>query len=206
MEITAKVVYYMPMISHLSGTLLLANDRFIVLDVQGVGYKVRVSLDTLHAIKNTATNAQKISLWTHLVVREDILDLYGFLNENELDFFELLISVSGIGPRSALGILNVAPIEHLKEAIGKGDVSSLTKVSGIGSKSAQKIVLELKDKVGFIITDKYSNVLHDENDAIEGLQALGYSGKEAREALKQTPPEIAGTGNRIKYALKYLSK
>lgn len=198
-------MYYVRMISHLSGTLLHASDRFIVVDVHGVGYKVRVAQDTLHSLRSIPD--KKVSLWTHLVVREDVLDLYGFLNEADLDFFELLISVSGIGPRSALGILNVAPVEHLKEAISRGDASSLTKVSGIGSKSAQKIILELRDKVGAHEEGgKRSGALQDEHDAIEGLQALGYSDREAREALKQVPPEIKGTGDRIKRALKHLSK
>lgn len=192
------------MISHISGTLIHANDRYIIVDVQGVGYKIRVTQDTLFDLKKAINN--KVSFWTHLVVREDILDLYGFNNEDELDFFELLIGVSGIGPKSALGILNVAPVNQLKEAISRGDASSLTKVSGIGSKSAQKIVLELRDKVGTFESTAQTGTLRDEHDAIAGLQALGYSDREAREALKQVSSDIKGTGERIKSALKHLSK
>ncbi len=193
------------MISHLSGTLIFASDRFIVVDVNGVGYKVRVALDTLHALRSV-TNKQ-VSLWTHLVVREDVLDLYGFQNETVLEFFEMLISVSGIGPRSALGVLNVAPVAHLKEAIANGDASALTKVSGIGSKSAQKIILELRDKVGGVdgVTIQ-AGALREEHDAIEGLVALGYAEREAREVLKGVPLDIKGTSARIKYALKNLAK
>lgn len=192
------------MIAHLSGTLYFASDRFIIVDVNGVGYKVRVALDTLRSLRAVAD--KKVSLWIHTVVREDALDLYGFQNEEQLEFFELLIGVSGIGPRSALGVLNVAPIDHLKQAISQGDATALTKVAGIGNKSAQKIVLELRDKVGSYEGSTTSGALREEHDAIEGLIALGYAEREAREALKAVPPEITGTSARIKYALKHLSK
>lgn len=192
------------MIAHLSGTLLFASDRFIVVDVLGVGYKVRVALDTLRTLRGNAE--KKVSLWIYTVVREDTLDLYGFENQAELDFFEMLIGVSGIGPKSALGILNVAPVDHLKEAISKGDASALTKVSGIGSKSAQKIILELRDKLGGDITETGGTILGEERDAIEGLVALGYAERQAREALKNVPAETKGTGSRIKEALKRLGK
>ncbi len=200
-----KTVYYVYMISHLTGTLMFANDRFVVVDVGGVGYKVRVALDTLRALRSA--ESKRISLWTHLVVREDVLDLYGFQNETELEFFEMLISVSGIGPRSALGVLNVAPVDHLKEAIANGDASALTKVSGIGSKSAQKIILELRDKMGgvdgIIIQ---TGALREEHDAIEGLVALGYAERDAREVLKSVPADVKGTSARIKHALKQMGK
>ncbi|MDD5152560.1 MAG: Holliday junction branch migration protein RuvA [Candidatus Pacebacteria bacterium] len=193
------------MISHLSGTLLSANDRFIVVDVGGVGYKVRVTVDTLQALRKTTD--KKVSLWTHLVVREDALDLYGFQDENEIDFFEMLISVSGIGPKSALGIMNTAPIDHIKEAISNGDAGALTKVSGIGSKSAQKIILELREKVGGSGEGETGvGALREEHDAIEGLVAMGYTDREAREALKKVPGDIKGTSGRIKQALKQLGK
>lgn len=194
----------MGMISHLSGTLMHASERFIVIDVSGIGYKVRVTLDTLQKLRGSAD--KKVSLWTHLIVREDVLDLYGFQNEHEMDFFEMLISVSGIGPKSALGILNVAPIEHLKEAISNGDTATLTKVSGIGSKGAQKIILELRDKLGGHGEATPKGALRDEHDAIEALCALGYSEREAREALKGVSPETKGTSARIKEALKNLGK
>ncbi len=197
--------YDVSMISHLSGTLFFASDRFIVVDVGGVGYKVRVALDTLRVLR--ASSDKKVSLWIHTVVREDVLDLYGFQNETELEFFEMLISVSGIGPRSALGVLNVAPVAHLKEAIANGDASALTKVSGIGSKSAQKIILELRDKMGGGDgATIQSGALRDEHDAIEGLVALGYAERDAREALKGVPLDIKGTSARIKQALKQMGK
>ncbi|MBI5798696.1 MAG: Holliday junction branch migration protein RuvA [Candidatus Yonathbacteria bacterium] len=210
------------MIAHLSGTILFAGDKYVVLETAGVGYKVRVTANTLQALRKSADNlpatayrspeaagrwqAGEASLWIYTAVREDALDLYGFQDQNELDFFEMLISVSGIGPKGALGILNVAPVDHLKEAITMGDTGALTKVSGIGSKSAQKIILELREKLGGDISETGTTMLGDERDAIEGLVALGYAERTAREALKKVPAEIKGTGARIKDALKQLGK
>lgn len=191
------------MIAHLSGTILFAGDKYIVIETAGVGYKVRVAADTLQAVRKSAD--KKVSLWIYTVVREDALDLYGFQNQTELEFFEMLISVSGIGPKGALGILNVAPVDHLKEAIAMGDTAALTKVSGIGSKSAQKIILELQDKLGGHESDTGGTMLGDERDAIEGLVALGYAERAAREALKKISVDTKGTGARIKEALKQLS-
>lgn len=192
------------MIAHLSGTILFAGDRYIVIETNGVGYKVRVAVDTLQTLRKNVGN--NMSLWIHTAVREDALDLYGFQNQVELDFFEMLISVSGIGPKGALGILNVAPVDHLKEAIAMGDTGALTKVSGIGSKSAQKIILELQDKLGGHESETGGTMLGDERDAIEGLVALGYAERTAREALKKVSSDIKGTGARIKEALKLLGK
>lgn len=192
------------MIAHLSGSILFAGDKYVVIDVAGVGYKVRVSVDTLQALRKSPD--KKATLWIYTVVREDTLDLYGFEHQNELDFFEMLISVSGIGPKSALGILNVAPVDHLKEAIAMGDTGALTKVSGIGSKSAQKIILELREKLGGDESITGETILGGERDAIEGLMALGYAERVAREALKKVSPDTKGTGARIKEALKNLGK
>jgi len=192
------------MIAHLSGAIFFVGDRFVILETGGVGYKVRVTLDTLQTLRKSTD--KKASLWIYTVVREDALDLYGFENQATLDFFEMLISVSGIGPKGALGILNVAPVDHLKEAIAMGDIGALTKVSGIGSKSAQKIILELQDKLGGHESETGSTLLGDERDAIEGLVALGYAERSAREALKKISTETKGTGARIKEALKLLGK
>lgn len=192
------------MIAHLSGTLFFTNDHFVVIDVNGVGYKVRTSLNTLHALEKEVS--KKISLWIHTVVREDVFDLYGFLNKEELDFFELLISVSGIGPKSGLGILNIASVASLKEAISNGNAVALTKVSGIGAKNAQKIILELRDKLGGAGSEIYGGKLDEEHDAIEGLVALGFSERDAREALKNVSLDIKGPSARIKHALKHLGK
>jgi Holliday junction DNA helicase RuvA len=133
-------------------------------------------------------------------VREDALDLFGFSEYQELEFFQMLLSVSGIGPRSALTILGIATTETLKKAIGSGDISYLTKISGIGKKTAEKIVIELRDKLEDSGAD--SN-LQGELDALEALKSLGYSQAEAREALKKVKSD-ADTNTKVREALKIL--
>src|SRR3989344_2523986 len=133
------------MISLLEGTVEFKGDRFLILNTGGVGYKVFLPAETL---RTTPATGSSIKLWTHLHVREDSLELYGFFFLPELDLFETLISVSGVGPKSALGILGVAPIDTLKRAIAAGETAYLTKVSGIGKRMAEKIIVELRDKMG----------------------------------------------------------
>src|SRR3989344_150561 len=131
------------MIGKVDGTISLVGDRFAIVDTNGIGYKVFMTENTIRSVEV----GQKVALWTHLAVREDALDLYGFRDMGELSFFQMLIDISGIGPRSALSILGLAPIETLSRAIASGDISYLVKVSGIGKKTAEKIVLELRDKL-----------------------------------------------------------
>lgn len=188
------------MIAQISGNVVFTGDRYLILDVNGLGYKVYASADT---IRQAGKKTEPVKLWTHLAVREDALDLYGFAERPELELFELLISISGIGPRSALGILNIAPVENLKKAISSGDSSYMTKVSGIGRKTAEKIILELRDKFGSSANVSMPE-LREESDALEALQSLGYSQVEARDALKNVPREISGTSKRVKEALKLL--
>ena len=192
------------MIGQLTGKISHKTERFIILDVAGVGYKVFVSTEALKLLTAKSYQLPVVSFWTHLVVREGVLDLYGFVNKQELDFFELLIGISGIGPKSALAILSLAPPATLEKAIAAGDSSYLTKVSGIGRKSAEKIIVELRDKIGSLETGGEN--LDSEGDAVEALQSLGYNLREAREALRQLPAEITDTGAKIKAALKLLSK
>jgi Holliday junction DNA helicase RuvA len=131
------------MIARIEGTIIHTTDKFFVIDVSGVGYKVFITTDTVGAYGM----GDAVALWTYTAVRENSLDLYGFGSIDELSFFELLLDVSGIGPKSALSILTVASIDTLKKAIATGDTSYLNKVSGIGRKTADKIVLELRDKL-----------------------------------------------------------
>lgn len=188
------------MIAQLTGTALHKMTDSVILDVNGVGYKVHTSLDTLTSLNE----GSEVSLWTYLAVRENALDLYGFQSEEELNFFELLLGISGIGPKSALGVLSVAPVETLRSAVASGDTTYLTKVSGIGSKTAQKIVLELKDKIGALESESGGAARQEESDAIDALKALGYSHSEARNALKKLDESITGTQERIRAALKIL--
>lgn len=187
------------MIAHITGKIIDIQERFLVVDVNGIGYKVFVSSDTISQISIN----QNVSLFTFLAVREDALDLYGFITDEERAFFELLLSVSGIGPKSALSILSVTAIDTLKKAIATGDTSYLNKVSGIGRKTAEKIVIELRDKLKAHINDTHTN-LRGDHDAIDALKALGYSQNEAREALKDLSPDIVDISGKIKEALKRL--
>lgn len=191
------------MISHLRGTIIHKDEKFVILECAGVGYKVFTPAETLRALQKISSET---SLWTYLAVRENALDLYGFIEKEELEFFELLITISGIGPKTALGILSVSSVKNLRQAIASGETAHLTKISGIGKKIADKIVLELRDKIDFLDSEKDTGDMRDESDSIEGLKALGYSEREAREALKKLPREISRPSERIKQALKILGK
>lgn len=192
------------MISSLSGTIRYKGLNMLVIDVGGVGYKTFVTTETA---LETETGSS-IFIWTHLVVRETVLDIFGFLNKEELDTFELLITIPGIGPKSALSILNLAPPSMLRQAVASGDTSYLTRVSGIGKKNAEKIVLELKDKLKITKDDvpTDSTQARTDSDALEALVSLGYNEREARQSLKQVPKEVEGAGERVKRALKILSQ
>ncbi|MEY2641167.1 MAG: hypothetical protein RL150_560 [Candidatus Parcubacteria bacterium] len=185
------------MIAKLRGTVDEVGVSSLILDVSGVGYLVFAPGNVLAHVRT----GQAITLFTHHAIREQSSDLYGFLGQDELSFFELLLTVSGIGPKSALAILNTAPIETLREGIQSGDASHLTKVGGIGKKSAEKIVVELKDKLGgFTYT---GGTTTGSGDAIEALTALGYSLAEARDAIKLVDKDLS-TEDMVKQALKTL--
>lgn len=196
----SRILYTILMISQLYGKIVFSGDRYVIMDVQGVGYKVNMPVE---ALLYASKQVEPVRVWTHLAVREDALDLFGFLNKSELDFFEMLIGISGIGPRSAVGIINIAPVENIKKAISSGDTNYLTKVSGIGRKTAEKIIIELRDKLG-ASTDIGMPELREESDAIEALKSLGYSQNEARDALKKVGENIQGTSKLVKEALKIL--
>jgi Holliday junction DNA helicase RuvA len=189
------------MIGHLEGDVKAVRGGFVILAAGGVGYKVAATREALAAIKSS----QHAALWTHLAVREDVLDLYGFQSEEELRFFELLLTVPGIGPKSALSILDIASLNTLKSAIGTGNASYLTNVSGIGKKTAEKIVLELKDKIGAMGEDM-SRALTGDEEALEAMRSLGYSQQEAREALRKVPAKIEKSSERLREALKILGR
>ena len=185
------------MISWIEGKVKMRGERFLILENNGVGYKIFTVPKT---IKNPPSG-----FWTHLHVREDAMELYGFGEYPELEFFEMLIQISGIGPKSALGILGVAPLDTIKKAISSGETSYLTKVSGIGRKTAEKIVLELREKLGEMESGA-GGMFKEDQDVLSALESLGYSRQEAREVIKQIPENIIGTGQRVKEALKILGK
>jgi Holliday junction DNA helicase RuvA len=192
------------MISRLTGKIVHFDLKYIILDVNGVGYKIATTVDI---ISKLGKDEKVVTVWTYLAVRENALDLYGFLSLAELNFFELLITISGIGPKTALGILNLASLHSLETAIQTGDTSHLTKVSGISKKVAEKIIMELKDKIDKIEhTPESKSAMKNDSDAIEALKALGYSQNEARDALKEVAKTFTKTNDKIKEALKMLGK
>ncbi len=188
------------MISHLKGTLFEKDFGVVIIDVGGVGYRVAVSSATFAALP--MEHDAPVSLYTYMAVRETSMELYGFADRDELSFFEMLIGVSGIGPKSALAILSLATATTLRTAISGNDVSYLTKVSGIGKKTAEKIILELKDKVGSHASS--GPELKEDGDVIEVLVSLGYPRDDARDVLKKIPDSATGTSSRVKEALKIL--
>ncbi len=194
------------MIAYLRGKIINKGQGFIILVVNNTGYLVYVNL-TMHADFDIG---QETELYTHQYVREDALDLYGFKSLEELEMFELLLSISGIGPKSALGVLSIADLEQLKETIAQGDSSLLTKVSGIGRKTAERVVLELREKIikstGSRKQEAGQAQAMTSGDEIDALMALGYSMMQAREALRLVDVKIKDSGERIKQALRKLSK
>jgi holliday junction DNA helicase RuvA len=192
------------MISYLSGKVkfkkvIPKKESTLVVDVGGVGYKV----GTLDRIASSLKSGDEVDLFIYTQVAESVLALYGFVTEEELEFFEVLISISGIGPKSALDILNKAKIEDLKQAAKTGSHEILNKMSGIGPKKAEKIVLGLKDKIGSL--DSGSEEWNDDfSEALEALVALGYSAGQVREALSRC--ESTDTGEKVKEALRLLGR
>ena len=171
--------------------------------VSGIGYKIYGSRAFLgSAYKHDADG--EIKIWTHLYQREDTIELYGFQNYAELEFFEILIKVPGIGPKSALGVFDVASVDVLKNAIASGKTEHLTRVSGIGKKTAEKIVLELKEKFGG--KEGVAFQFQEDEEVFEALKSLGYSAKDIRESLNKIPKDISGTRSRLKESLKILGR
>lgn len=193
------------MIGSLNGKIEIKTAKYVIVDVNGVGYKAFCSDDTLSRLGGAGEAAH---LFTHVYVREDELDLYGFSSEVELEMFELLISISGIGPKGAISILSVAPVADLRSAILSGNDSLLTKVSGIGKKTAQKIIIELKEKVEELgaVGGTTGEGLSQKQDALDALVALGYSQREARAALSKISPDVENVEMRVKEALKILGR
>lgn len=192
------------MISYLEGTVVFKGDRFAVISAGGVGYKVYFASETLRSIPGAG---DAIKVWTHLHVRETDMELYGFLTYAEMQFFEVLIGISGIGPKSALGILGVAPLDTLKRAIAAGETNYLTKVSGIGKRMAEKIIVELRDKLGgATMPDSIRNELAADADVLDALISMGYAQKEVREVVSRIPAGVSGTKERLGEALRMLGK
>jgi len=191
------------MFSYFKGTILDKNAKSITLLVNNIGYKIFIAPTILEKLK---TNTE-LELYTYLRHKEDGMDLYGFKTKQELAFFELLISISGVGPKSALGILEVAKLSNIKKAVLRDDPSILYKVSGVGKKTAERIVVELKNKFESLPIDEQEISLTDsDTEVFDALVGLGYQERDVRQALKQLPETITTTDDKIKHTLKYLGK
>lgn len=185
------------MIGSLRGKVLEVHPTFVLLEVQGVGYMLKGSIPFLTGL----TAGQERFVYTHDHVREDTHDLFGFSSLEELRFFEKLISISGVGPKVALTILSAGSLDAVRRAIMAGDLTTLTSTPGVGTKTAQKIVLELK---GQLVEDESAS--GPDREVVEGLVSLGYSVSQARDVLKHVDPALTDAGERIREALRFLSK
>jgi holliday junction DNA helicase RuvA len=190
-------------IGRLSGILAAKNPPQVLLDVHGVGYEVDVPMSTFF---NLPALGDPVVLLTHLVVREDAQLLYGFLTAPERATFREVLKISGVGPRTALAILSGLSVAELAQAVSRQDGARLVKVPGIGKKTAERLLLELKGKLGpDLALPNAGPVDEAQTDILQALQALGYSEREAASALKALPAGV-GVSDGIKLALKALNK
>ena len=192
------------MIGRLTGTLLEKNPPQILVDVHGVGYEVDVPMSTFYNLPDAGA---KVTLHTHLVVREDAHLLYGFLTENERRAFRLLTRISGIGAKIALAVLSGLSVAELAQAVTMQESGRLTRIPGIGKKTAERILLEMKDRLGADLASAVGvhRTAPASSDILNALVALGYSDKEAIAAVKELPDGIA-VADGIRQALKRLAK
>ena len=192
------------MIGRLTGTLVEKNPPQLLLDVQGVAYEVDVPMSTFYNLPGTG---ERVALFTHLVVREDAHLLFGFGTEQERRAFRQLLKISGVGARTALSVLSGLSVVELAQAVTLQESGRLTKIPGIGKKTAERLLLELKDKLGADVTTGVGvhRVPPASSDVLHALIALGYSDKEAVATIRQLPEGIA-VGDGIRQALKLLAK
>ena len=197
------------MIGYLTGKIITKKPTQVLLDVQGVGYIVNISINTFD--KLTEENS-KISLYTHLSVREDSLTLFGFYTSSEKELFEILIGVNGVGPKLALGILSGINVDEFKDAVANNNVARLVSIPGIGKKTAQRMIMELRDKINKVIVETSSGLESStfaiKDDAIAALIGLGYNQKTAEvttRTLLEKNPSLS-IEDLIKESLKELNK
>lgn len=198
------LVYSLAMIGYISGIIQSLSGKHVIIDVRGVGYRVTLPQKSLNSISKIGS---EIKLYTHYSMnpRDGSIELYGFTTPEELNFFELLTSISGIGPKSAQGILSAADLQQLQLGIIRGDDDYLTKVAGVGPKTAQRLILELKTKILSVnLGNDSQRELGIDSETVEALLALGYSQFQAREAIKTVVTKSTTTEDKIKEALKFL--
>jgi Holliday junction DNA helicase RuvA len=192
------------MIYSVSGRLAVKADNFVVIEAGGLGLKLIVSDTTLKGLP--AAGAPDVKLFSYLQPRENAMELFGFFTEEELEYFEMLISVSGVGPKSALAILDVARLDELSAAIKEGRPDLLTRASGIGRKTAERIIVELRSKVQSAKSGAVVEKMETDSDLVEALSNLGYRREEARAAVAKVDPKLIGIEARLKAALAILNK
>jgi len=190
------------MIGKLTGTLGDKNPPQVLVECNGVGYEVQVPMSTFY---NLPAQGSPVSLLTHFVVREDAQVLFGFETQHEREAFRQLIKITGVGPRTALSVLSGMSVGELAQAVTLQQVARLMKVPGIGKKTAERLLLELKGKLGADLGVSSMAVNDDQSDILQALVALGYSDKEAALSLKALPAGV-GVGEGIKLALKALTR
>lgn len=191
------------MIGRITGTLLEKTPPVVCIDVGGVGYEIDVPMSTLYDLPD---NGAKVTLYTHLAVREDAHTLYGFLSANERSAFRALIKVTGIGARTALAVLSGLTVQELAEAITRQETGRLTRVPGIGKKTAERLLLELRGKLGADLAHGAEGApVGGRDDILNALLSLGYSNSETTAALKSLP-EGVDVAEGIRLALKSLAK
>ncbi len=187
------------MIASLTGKITLKKDKFIILDVAGVGYKVFISKNS---ILNLPEIGQTIKLFTYLKVAETVLDLYGFITYDELEFFDILNDIRGVGPKASLEISALGSLDKIRDKILKQDEKIFAGIPGIGAKRASSIILELTGKIKTLGNQKFGSSSEEESALIQ----LGFSKQQARDALSQVSPDIKNPEDRIKIALKNIGK
>ena len=191
------------MIGRLQGALAAKNPPQVLIDCHGVGYEVDVPMGTFYQLPGLG---EPVTLLTHFVVREDAQLLYGFATAPERDAFRQLIKVTGVGPRMALGVLSGLGVQELAQAITAQETGRLVKVPGIGKKTAERLLLELKGKLGADLGSAHAHAsTAQQADILQALLALGYSDKDAAAALKALPADV-GVSDGIKLALRALAK
>jgi Holliday junction DNA helicase RuvA len=188
------------MIAQLKGTVVGTQERSVVVDVNGVGYEVFITRDLAAKLKVGAV----ATFYTYLAVREDAQELYGLSSQDHLNFFKLLLTVSGVGPKSALNILDIAKPEDIRQAIANQDADSLHRLHGVGKKTAERLVTELKDKLEALAGP--SLVTSEQGALLEAITGLGYSVSEAREVAKQVGAQAGSLADKVRAALKLLSR
>ncbi len=186
------------MIGYLNGVVKYQSQAWLILDVNNVGYKI---YSNFHG-----KAGDKVEFYIHEHIREDSNDLYGFDSPQEMEFYEILLSVSGVGPKMGLAILTIGSIDRIKGAIIKGDTTLFTTVSGIGKKVAAKIIVELKNKVASRTDSYLPEEAGEDSDLVEALEQLGYKQIEILDIIREMPEEIIGTQARLTWALQRMKK